>query len=341
MHKTYALLFAIFLALAASLGALADSTEGVYCGDLPAADCQILQDSAEAMNELNALAFDANMTMSFDFGETMDLAGRVYGAFEFDEESIEAIEDMSAQLSMANLNALVDMVLTSAKANLSIEMSGVAADEAIDLDLDLRLKDGVLLLGAEALEAMTGESMEGMEGFGIDLNGALEAVLAESDDLSSLDEGASIHDDSAMKAAEAAATSVKRLADSEVNGVAVAVFETEVDVNALLSMGVVEQAVAASGGLESGESMEALLDSINFRALSTREYIGLDDRYTYRIDMKMDMTMTLDDGAEAIDGALVMDMRVDLSDFNQPVAVEIPEDIFVFPLTMMMQMGEQ
>ena len=33
-------------------------------------------------------------------------------------------------------------------------------------------------------------------------------------------------------------------------------------------------------------------------------------------------------------------MTIDLSDFNQPVAVEIPEDAFIIPLAMMMMMAE-
>ena len=337
MHKTYALLFALILALAAATGALADATEGVFCGELAAADCQILLDSAEAMNNLNAMAFDADMDLRVDAGEPMNLAGRVYGAMAFDDGSLQAMEDMSAELSMANLDALVDLALTSTKAKMSIALSGEADGEAIELELDFQLADGVLLLGADGLEAMTGESMEGMAGFGIDLNGALGLVLAETGDPSLLDESASIADESAMQAIEAeaeAAMSVRRLADSEVNGVAVAVFETVIDVNALLSMPLVAQMVAASGGLENAQSTDETLESIHFTNLSSREYIGLQDHYAYRVDLTMDMTM-------APEGALAMDMRVDLSDFNQPVAVSIPEDAFVIPLAMMMQMGEQ
>lgn len=341
MHKKFRLLFALILALSAAIGVGADSSDRVFCGDLAPTDCQLLRDSAAAMDMLNALAFDATMTMRIDFGEPMNLAGRVHGAFEFDDEALQAMEDMSADLAAADLNALVDLALTSAKAKLSIQMSGAADDEPFELALDIQLKDGVLLIGAEALEAMTGESMEGLEGFGIDLNGALDAVLAEAGYAPTMDAGEHSLDDSAMKEAEAAAMSVVRLADSEINDVAVAVFEHDIDVNALMSMAAVEQMVAASGGFENEQSMDELLDLIDFRQLKAREYIGLDDRYAYRIDMLIDVTMAPGEGDQALAGALVMDMRVDLSDFNQPVEVEIPEDIFVLPLAMMMQMSEQ
>ncbi len=344
MQKKHRLIIALILLLAAAAGALADASEGVYCGDLAQADCQILLENADLMNALNSLAFDASMDMRLDGAEPMRLAGRVHGAFGFDDESLRALEDMSAQMSIADLTALVDLALTSAKARLSIEMSGAAVEDSFDLDLDLLLQDGVLLLGAEALEAMTGESMEGLAGIGVDLNGAIDLVLAEAGDLSMLDESAPMTDESAMQAIEAeaeAAMSVRRLADSEVNGVAVAVFETVIDVNALLSMPLVAQMVATSGGLENAQSIDETLNSIHFANMSSREYIGLQDRYTYRIDMTMDMTMTLAEGDQALDGALALDMLVDLSGFDQPVELSMPEDVFVIPLAMMMQMSEQ
>ena len=41
------------------------------------------------------------------------------------------------------------------------------------------------------------------------------------------------------------------------------------------------------------------------------------------------------------DGSIVMDMSMEVFDFNEPVEVEIPEDAFVFPLAMMMAMGSE
>ena len=341
MHRTHALLFALIILLAAALGAQAASSESVYCGDLTPADCQLKQASADRMNALTSLAFDADINMRFDFGDSTTITGRLSGDFEMDAESLQAIEALADTASAANLSALADLALASAKANVSLDMSAASEGEDFDLVFSFQLQDGVLFVDAQALEALTGESMEGVDGLGIDLTGAMSLLLVEAGGATSMEKEASKLDESAMKAAEAAATTIARLPDSEVNGLPVAVFETNIDVNMLMSLPEFERMVADHGGFDEAGTLLAALESMDVKQMRIIEHIGLDDGYAHRVDMALDMTTTLPDGDGALDAAIVMAMSVDLSRFNQPVAVAMPQELFALPLAMMLQMSQQ
>ena len=175
--------------------------------------------------------------------------------------------------------------------------------------------------------------MTGMEWLGVDVTGAIGDLLTESGMMPDMDAND-------LEEVEASATSVTRLPDSEINGVAVAVFETSVDVNSILSLISIEDMIAASDSNEDPEKTMEMVQAIDVRDLSSRQYIGLDDRYTYRLEVSVDLTAPAESGDQ--DGGektIVMDLDVGLSGFNDPVEVEIPEDAMVFPLAMMLQMN--
>ena len=100
------------------------------------------------------------------------------------------------------------------------------------------------------------------------------------------------------------------------------------------------RAEARPDQLQDVETTFELMQGIDVTEFSNRQYIGVDDRYTYRIDVTMDMIM----GGEALgldDRDLQMTMHLDmyLSDFNESFNVTIPEDAFILPLAMLMQTG--
>lgn len=335
MLKGYAILLALALALMPLVGVQADSMDGeVFCGDLLEADCQILLDNADVMDSLNSLAFFVNMSLDADTDEGMQLFAQGHGGFELDNETLRAVNEMSEDVSEADLGALVELLLTSVKAELWFEVKGTSGTEDVDIELQLRLKDGVVLVGADALEALTGEPMTGVEAFGIDLNGAIGEMLEESGAMPAADV-------SDMEEAEAAAMTITRLPDSEVTDVAVAVFETDIDLDTFFSLVSAEELVAASNDLEDQQSARELIEAIGVKEFYTRQYIGLEDYYTYRMDMVLDVSIAGENYDMETDASFVMDMSILLSDFNEPVHVEIPEDAFVFPLAMIMQMGSQ
>ena len=264
------LIVAGLLLLVALVPAQADSSmESVFCGDLPAQDCQILQDNASVMDAVSAFGFSGAMSMGADFDEPFELTASAGGALEFDGGAMQRISDMSANISAADFGELAELMLTTTKANISFALSGDLGEEALDMELSLLMKDGVVLLGAEALAAVTGEPMTGLDAFGLDLNGAVADLLGESDS-----KPANNMDDAEIMAMAGGATTITRLPDSEVNGAPVAVFETATDLDVLFDL----------------VNAAELMEGIAINAFHSRHYIGLDDAYTYRMELMMSLT---------------------------------------------------
>lgn len=332
MRMLMVLLVVLLLSLS---GVLADSSDrAILCGDLPETDCQILLNNADVMDSLNSFAFLMNINLNASGDDAMQLTLNGGGALSLADEALHAANAMSETMSGADMSALAELLLTSLEADVWVELQGEAAEEDFDMGFNLLLKDGVVLVGAEALEAVTGEPMTGIDAIGIDLNDAIGEMLEETGAMPAMDADE-------MEAAEMAAISVARLADSELNGVAVAVFESDFDLNTILSLISAEQLVGASDDMEDSQAAAQMMEAIDVSEFSVRQYIGLGDSYTYRIVMALDMTMASESGDLDADAQIVMDMSIDLSNFNEPVEVEIPEDAFVFPLAMMLTMGSQ
>lgn len=335
MLKKCLILAALAIALFSLLPAQA-SDQSRFCGDLSAADCQMLEANAQAMEAVNSLAFAGVMAMEAAPDGLLELAGAARGKIEFDAEAMASLSAMSEQMLAANWSQVAELLLTSTKADVSFELSGSMEAEAFELEMSLLLTDGVLLLGAGAMEALTGESMTGIAAFGLDLNGAVAEVLGG--EVMEMPEAS--HEDD-MAALEAAATTITRLPDSQVNGVAVAVFETQLDMDYVFSLMCGADLLAAYGDELERQSAQELCDAVSSMNITAREYIGTTDAYTYRMEAAVDMTMAGDDLGLDSDGAFAMRMDFTLSGFNEQVEVEIPEDALVLPLAMMLQMNEQ
>ena len=334
LRKLVIFIAVIALALPGAI-ALAESMDDVFCGDLSGSDCQILQDNAAVMDNLNSFAVSMSMNLAADSDEPLRLSLQANGQFELDDESLQAINERAVDLAAAEWAELAEIFLTSAKASVWMEITDLSGAEAVTSEFNLLMKDGIVLLSADALSALAGEDMSGMEGFGIDLNDAIGELLAET--------GALPEPDSAemeeMVAVADSALSVARLADSEVSGVAVAVFRSDLDLNAFLSMISADLLAAAAKDMDDSKAADDLMEALAGGEFSVTQYIGLDDKYTYGLDMLMDMDMSYTENDQQRNASISMDLKAKLSDFGQPVNVEIPEDVFVFPLAMMMQMG--
>ena len=216
-----------------------------------------------------------------------------------------------------------------------VELTDFSSEEEVKSEFNLLLKDGVLVISADALSALTGEDMTGMEGFGIDLNDAIGDLLTESGALPAAD-SAEMEE---MEAVADSAMRITRLADSDVSGVAVAVFETDFDLNAFFSLVSPEQLVAASNDLDDPMTLNEIMDSIEVGEFSVTQYIGLDDSYTYGTDILADMSFSFTENGQVQHSSISFDMDAILSNFGEPVDVPIPEDAFVFPLAMLLEMG--
>jgi len=335
LRKTLTFIVMIVLALPSAV-ASADAANDVFCGDLSPSDCRILQDNAAVMDSLNAFAVQMHMALDDDGAEQTRLSIQGNGQFELDDESLQTINEMAANAGEAAWSALAELFLTSAKAVIWVEMTETTVEGDVTTEFNLLLKDGILVISADALSALTGEDMTGMEGFGIDLNDAVGELLAESGMLPEAD-SAEMQE---MEALADSAMSIARLPDSEVNGMEVAVFKTDFDLGAFLSLVSPEQLVAAYGDLDDPLTLSEIMDSIEVGEFSVTHYIGLDSSYTYGLDVLMDLSMSYTENGQPMTSSIDMEMAALLSKFGEPVEVAIPEDIFAFPLAMLMQMGE-
>ena len=342
VRKQLTLLALVILLLPLGL-AQADSTDNrQHCGDLSDADCQIILDNIAVMDEVFSLAFLMDMALDVSgdgAGENLQLAGQAGRApLSVDEQSAREIIAKSEGMSAADANALLETLLTGMTGEIWLDLAGAADDEDFEMELQLRMKEGVVLIGAGAMEALSGQEMGGLEWFGIDMTAGLEDLLSEFVAADEMD--AAMAGSAEPEAAVAAATAIIRLPDSEVNGIAVAVFETTIDLEEILStLTFADLAAALPEGEDPQVGMD-LIQHIAVNAFSSRQYIGLDDRFSYGMDLAFDMEIAGEFyGTPGSSMAVVFDMSIETSDFNVPVHVEIPEDAFVFPLSMLTQMG--
>ena len=343
MLKRALLLVAVGLMMVALAAVQADSLDGVICGELSEADCQILLTNAEVMDGVYALRFDMSLLMSIrgaGLDEDFEMSGTAGGSFAVDPAAADALAP-ALEAAEGDAATWLEMLLAAVRGDVSLNLSGSSGEEAIEMELNLLLKDGVIVFGAGAMEDLTGQPMEGVEWFGVDTSGAIGDLLSAGSmgTVMDMDKTSAL----AMDEAEAGAITVARLPDEIMGGIPVAVFESSIDVKAILQLLTIEAIQAASPDQSADADMAlALAQSIDVREMSSRQYIGLDDHYTHRLTMSVDLTVQGGlIGADYGDANLTMNIDINLSEFNRPLNVEIPEDAFVFPLAMWMQMGSQ
>ena len=300
-------------------GALADTAEGVFCGDLDAADCQILMDNSALMHEIDSFHMDAQMSLSIAAGGSDDIQWTLAGSGDLamDARAAEGIDDMAEQ---------AEAVVASLAGRMQFVFTQQIMDESSSANIEMLMKDGVFLVNAGAMELVLGEAMDEMEWFGLDLNGAMGALLEQA----GLSDAADSPADS-----ENNGTTVTRLDDAEIGDATVAVFESIMDGDALMSAD--DDAVSAANAML-GMGMNIQID-----AMLSRSFIGLDDGYTHRMEVAATVGiggLDMDDMDMSGDWQITLAMRVDLSAFNQTVEVELPDDVPAFPLGMMLAMGE-
>ncbi len=341
VRKQFTLLVLVILLLPLSLAHAESTDNSKYCGDLSDADCEIILENIAVMDNVFSLAFLMDMALDVSgvgVDDTLQMAGEAGGVLSMDEESSREIQALSEDMNAADTTALLETLLTALTGEIWLDLTGVAEDEDFELELQLRMKEGVVLIGAGAMEELSGQEMGGMEWFGVNMTSGLEDLLSEFVTVDELD--AAQARSAELEAAEAAATTITRLRDNEINGIAVAVFETTVDLEELLSTVTFADLVAALPGGEDPQAGMDLIQHMTVDEFSTRQFIGLDDHYTYGLVVFLDMEIAGEYfNKPGSSMSVEFGMTIEMSDFNVPVEVEIPEDAFVFPLAMMMQMG--
>ncbi|MCY3575349.1 MAG: hypothetical protein OXG92_01240 [Chloroflexi bacterium] len=321
MIKRMLYLLAILLVGALTVVAAGHSQE-VNCGDLSEADCQILIDNHASMHDLSAFHFEAAMDMEM-WGtaspERLKLGMTGSGDLAMDSSAAEGIDDMAEQAE-----AVIDSLAGQMRFVIHIEDDG----KTESIEVDMLMRDSVFLFAGSMVEELMGMTMEDMDWFGLDLTGAVAAMLAQA----GISEDDARHDDTSDYAEPEPV--ITRLDDAEVNGAPVAVFESTIDMETMMS-----------GDAETIEELMApfgLAGTLGSGSMTNTHYIGLDDGYSYRQELSGSFSVGgLAMGEASGDMSATMSMTIDLSAFNEPVEVELPEDVPAFPLAMMLAMGSQ
>ncbi len=334
----------------AGAGAQSDR-EGIdYCQLIAEPDCQILVNNEAVMAELSSFAF--NMDMSFHLlpeGEAneslMLLTGN--GRVAADPEALEAVNEMAAMPAADSdaMAALLNSLLAGIDGEVSLLLTQTATDktgaeQVSEIPINLMMENGVYALDLAALGEASGESMAGMEGsgwLGFDLTGAAEFMLADPE-WGLMDMEGEMMDMDYSDLAES--MTITRRPDENLDGVAVAVFETAIDDSVLIEIMLASMMHGADMEMERAE-MEAAMESLQDATILVRDYIGLEDFYSHRIAVFMDVDMAAADadGTAAESFSMSFAVEFDLSDFNAPVDVEMPADAVIFPYAVLMQMS--
>lgn len=161
---------------------------------------------------------------------------------------------------------------------------------------------------------------------------------------------------------EASFTTVERLEDAAIDGVPVAVFQTTVDMGAMAQNELFQQAFADIFAFQSSMQgltpeqiaamQPAMIDMLSGMEVVAVEKIGLDDPYTYAIDMTWSMTIDpaamirAVEGEEALADTPAEELapmtfnwayQLALRDHNQPVEINAPDPDLVISIIDMAQ----
>lgn len=348
IKKCLVLMALVMLMPLAGASAQSDGEGFDYCQTVAEPDCQILVNNEAVMAEVNSFAF--NVDMSFQLLPESEagashalLTGK--GRVAADAEALEAANEMAAMTSADSdaMAAMLDSLLAGIEGEASLLLTQTATDKAgaeqtDRLPINLVVKNGVYAFDLAALGEESGESMamEDVGWLGMNLTGAAKFIMADSGD-PMMDMESEMADMDYSDLAES--MTITRLPDENLDGVAVAVFEAAIDHNVLLEIVLASMMYGADVEMERAET-GAVMEALQGATLLVREYIGLDDFYSRRINVFMDVDMAAAeaDGSAVESFSMSVTIGVDLSDFNAPVDVEMPADTVIFPYAALMQM---
>ncbi len=346
------LLLATSLLLIACAGLSAQANdEGIdYCAIVAESDCLILEASEEAMWHVNSFAVTFAVAGETNYAktaggseqETLDIHGSAQMAFD-----AEAAADWSAinlDTPQAERVDIFDRILTSIVGSLSMTIMETSSEGTSETSINALMDSGVYVVDAATLESLTGEPMDGVEWLGVDITGAMETIMEIPDiaaniDITPMPSGAD------MEGIESVVT-ITRLPDGVVNGVDVAVFDYQFDVPAFFELPSVSEMMmqlSDEDALTFALLTTMMSDVFDNMQMSIRTFVGLEDSYTHRAIVDFAIAVDGESMGYADSGVASSQFTIDLviSEHNQPVEVEMPEDAFILPLSMLLQMGSQ
>jgi hypothetical protein len=377
------LVFTVVMLLAFGIGTQAQINTTTYCGDLSEADCALLTGVDIAPSATFSGEGTIDVTVA---GQPFNVALGMNGSYISDSEivaNIKALNSMSPDEVMAQVyespEALVTFItdffqIVDSDMTLSLTLPAeLTAGLPTDYNVDLWLVDGVAYADLGAFSAL----QPGLEGvYGIDLVAlygglfndpetaeVLEFMFSDNDDMTN--QFTMFTDPEIM----GEFTSVARLADMEVNGATVAVFETTLDYGAMFQSDAMRDMLTAALEAQFASMAEMGMDDEELEAvdvnaitdlyaaifdgamLETQTMIGLDNNYVYSTSVAFNMSIdpaALEDAMVALSGDedamagagippidFAMDMTITQSGFGDVADVTLPEGAQLVPLGML------
>ena len=348
MSRFYASRFAAWFVLAALLLALVPASFAQETFGLSATDFQIMTAANAASASAQSFDYDFTLTLNAVGGE--DMGGNTYlmvtGSGEASEEAFSIVLNVTGTVEDENVLAVLEarvvdeMLYVNFQDPTTGESSGWIGMSLSDLGTTLSegfmegfMEDNPLGLDAEA----AGEITEGNFSSIMQMQGVADAMQA----LATLD--------------PAEFVAMSRLGDEAVNGANAAHFNTNIDLRGLLQ----SEAVISLAGMamtmsqaEEGmptpqpEQVEAMATGamamvaagIEQLDLNFDQYVGLDDGFVHRAVLNFGLSVDPTTfGEEGDPVTLGLNFDINLSEYNQPINVAVPEGAQIVDMNDMME----
>lgn len=323
----------------------------VFCGDLAAADCDLLKLSATSMETLSSATADINVQIDVEnIPQTPNININLSGTAAYSVDSSAVAAMSGEELDVDGLKSLLggfngDLALVL---SLPAELAAEAGLPASTIELQLKLVDGIGYVNFESLDALAGGALaaQGLTGWGgINFVDLIEKVAAANPDaLSSVSEGAStaMMDTSALDSI-AQYVNIERSAD--VDGAAV--FVTSVDFASLVNDPAFQelvktQAEATGQGISDADFQQAIaiLNVIgNELDINVTQAIDPGTGYVLsgEINISIDLTTLMAASGQSAAGDSVISFvaSIDYSGFNE-TTIAAPSNATIAPTEMLL-----
>jgi hypothetical protein len=351
------------------------------CLGLEEADCELYYTFQEA-GLPDSTAFDLTVAGTFSDGSE-DIAFEVgaTGAYVLDSAAAEAAAQAFEEIGVLDVSPrdfieLADGTVSAFDAELSLDINGIPG--VTDMTggepfptIDLWLVDGAAYADLSPFGMLLGDpTFAGV--YGLDVF-EITTTLLENVTLGDLlpdDMGMGGMDGMSMMGAQDAFTqgfnqglatgammteedlvsfvTVERLADEEVDGMTVAVFQTTIDFEALFEMPMIREQIISSmeaqgaelpNNITADEFVDALSEAMSATTMTVTERYDTESNFLVSFDFTMDMVIDpaafaqLDDTMTGEEQPLNIFVTVDFSrnSINQIDAIELPEGAQVVP----------
>ena len=338
------LLLVLLLLTVVSGAALAQTTTGeVYCGDLSADDCAILEQSQTAMQNLTAASFDLFVDVQIEAeGEQMPISLVGSGAYSgLDRNADLSLDGMAALTALRGFNA--ELMLTATLPQSLVEES----ESPNTLTLELRLVDGVGYLNFDPLQPLINDPQFTGWG-GLDLAGLIGALLEDNpeifNELGSMAAGSGVNPEMFTNMDTQAVEQYLTITRTDDGSGANATFETTVDFAGLLAdpafQDTLRQQMDVSGqGMTEADQQEAfdqMSSAFQDASLLIRQEVDTASGRTASLSVEFDVAVTdAEDPSE--NGSAAVTAMINYDYENVPT-LTAPENASVLPYQQLLGM---